>query len=235
MIRNRLIVLVEGPTEEAFVNEILSVHLYRNGYLGVSARLLGNARQRGRRGGIKAWSSTRKDILTHLKQDQGVVTTTLVDYYGLLQSEQRGWPGRQEANRQPFHLKAHTVESALMEDLAEDLGHLGDPVRFKPFVVMHEFEGLLFSDCNGFAQGLMKPELATAFQEIRDKFRSPEEINDSITTAPSKRVAALVDGYKKPYHGRLAMQAIGLEKVRAECLHFNQWLTFLEQWPSLHD
>lgn len=49
----RLLVHVEGQTEESFVNEILAPHLYGNfGYSSVSARLLGNARQRNRRGGI---------------------------------------------------------------------------------------------------------------------------------------------------------------------------------------
>ena len=53
----RLLVHVEGQTEETFVNEVLSEHLILRGYTSVSARLVGNARQRERRGGIKAWSA----------------------------------------------------------------------------------------------------------------------------------------------------------------------------------
>ncbi len=43
----RLLVHVEGETEESFVNEILAPHLCSRGFSKVSARLIGNARQRG--------------------------------------------------------------------------------------------------------------------------------------------------------------------------------------------
>ena len=47
----RLLVHVEGQTEETFVNELLAPHLLARGYSPVSARLMGNARLRERRGG----------------------------------------------------------------------------------------------------------------------------------------------------------------------------------------
>lgn len=55
----RRLVHVEGLTEETFVNEALAPHLYRRGITRVSARLIGNARQRSHRGGIKPWTATR--------------------------------------------------------------------------------------------------------------------------------------------------------------------------------
>ena len=67
----RLLIHVEGETEETFVHQVLASHLYGCGYSKVSARLLGNARQRDRRGGIRSWSAVRKDILRHLKEDAG--------------------------------------------------------------------------------------------------------------------------------------------------------------------
>ena len=82
---SRLLVHVEGETEETFVNELLRPYLYDRGYSEVSARLMGNARQRSRRGGIKGWAEVKKDILGHLKQDAGRLVTTMVDYYGLPQ------------------------------------------------------------------------------------------------------------------------------------------------------
>jgi Domain of unknown function (DUF4276) len=64
-----------------------------------------------------------------------------------------------------------------------------------------------------------------------DQFASPEEINDSPLTAPSKRVEALVPGYQKPFLGVLAALEIGLASIRAECPHFNHWLEKLESLP----
>jgi hypothetical protein len=228
----RVLIHVEGPTEETFVNEVLAPHLYRNGYRQVSARIVGNARLRERRGGIKAWSAVRDDILRHLKEDSGSLTTTMVDYYALPQTKGRAWPGREEAGNLPYVLKAATVENALSADIAQELGDGYYPVRFIPFVMMHEFEGLLFSDWEAFSRGIYRPELARGFQAIRDQFETPEHINDSPMTAPSKRVEALVVGYEKPLLGTLAILEIGLEAIRKDCPHFNQWLTQLEGWSA---
>ena len=41
---SRLLVHVEGETEETFVNKVLSPYLYNLGYSEVSARLMGNDR-----------------------------------------------------------------------------------------------------------------------------------------------------------------------------------------------
>ena len=229
----RLFIHVEGETEEVFVNEMLAPHLYNSGYSKVSARLVGNARQRDRRGGIRGWPAVRKDIVNHLKEDSSCLATTMVDYYALPQSGGRAWPGREAAGALSFSQKAATVENALLTDIRHELGDEFDPRRFIPFVIMHEFEGLLFSDCQGFGRGIGRQELGDAFQAIRDQFPSPEEINDSPVSAPSKRVERLVQGYEKPLLGSLAVLEIGLDAIRNECPHFHSWLTCLEKWPLM--
>lgn len=228
----RLLVHVEGETEESFVNEVLAGHLYGFGYTKISARLVGNARQRDRRGGIRAWSSTRKDILRHLKEDAGCLSTTMVDYYALPQSGERAWPGRADAALRPFPEKACTIEEALREDICIEMGEGFDPRRFVPYVMMHEFEGLLFSDAERLGKGIGRPGLAPAFEAIRNQFSTPEEINDSPQTAPSKRILGLVPEYEKPLMGTLAVLEIGLDTIRQECPLFRAWVECLEQWPA---
>ena len=98
-----------------------------------------------------------------------------------------------------------SVQHAIRDDLVAEMGHRFDSDRFVPFVVMHEFEGLLFSDCASFSRGIYRAELQGSFQEIRDGFNTPEDINDSPITAPSKRVKELVPGYEKPLLGVLAV------------------------------
>lgn len=227
----RMLIHVEGETEETFVNEILRDHLLQHGFSNVSARIVGNSRLRDRRGGIRAWSAVRKDIMNHLREDPASLATTMVDYYALPQSGDRAWPGRDVAGNQPFTFKAYTVENALSIDLCTEMGGDFNPNRFVPFVMMHEFEGLLFSNCERFGIGIGRPDLISQFQRIRDQFTSPEEINDSPETAPSKRIIALVPGYQKPFFGPLAAMEIGLDAIRTECPHFNDWLTRLESWP----
>jgi Domain of unknown function (DUF4276) len=228
----RLLVHVEGETEETFVNEILAPHLYSFGYTSIGARLIGNSRQRDRRGGIRGWNAVRRDILRHLNQDLQALASTMVDFYALPQSGEKAWPGRALATSLPTHLKAATVEDALLADLCQELGHSPSQSRFRPYLMMHEFEGLLFSEPHRFSQGIGRPELSAHFQQIRNQFASPEDINDSPESAPSKRILDLVPGYEKPLMGSLAILEIGLVTIRAECPLFNRWIERLEQWPE---
>ena len=227
---SRILIHVEGETEETFVNEVLAPHLYLNGYTKVSARLVGNARQRDRRGGIRAWGAVRGDVVRHLKEDQGCLATLMVDYYGLPQTGSRAWPGRQVASTLPFEQKASTVELALLQDVLEALQLSTEKSRFIPYVMMHEFEGMLFSDCKLFAEGIGQPQMAARLLAIRNQFDTPEHINDSPETAPSKRIEALIPSYQKPLFGNIAALEIGLESIRKACPHFRDWLERLEAW-----
>ena len=227
----RLLVHVEGETEESFVTNVLSWHLSPWGYT-VSPRIVGNARQRNRRGGIKPWPGVRAGILNHLKQDTGCVVSTMVDYYGLPQSGSGAWPGRMYANSARLSEKAEIVEDALLADVCKQMGGSFNSDRFVPYVMMHEYEAMLFSDCVSFSRGIGHPGMATQFQAIRDAFGSPEEIDDSPHTAPSKRIKALVPRYEKPLMGTLGVLEIGLDAIRRECPHFRGWLERLESGRS---
>lgn len=222
----RLLFHVEGETEEEFVNDVLAPHLYARGFESVRARSIGHAHRRARRGGIVAWSAVRREIVDRLKEDRGCAATTMVDYYGL----PTRWPGRAAAAGTPAN-KAGIIETALLADLRRAMGARFDPARFVPYVAMHEFEAMLFSDCRQFAHGVNEPGLAPKFQAIRDSFATPEEIDDSPDTAPSKRIEKLIPGYRKPLSGTLAAQAIGLPRIRSECPHVSDWLGRLESLP----
>ncbi|MGC8490271.1 MAG: DUF4276 family protein [Syntrophobacteraceae bacterium] len=135
----RLMIHVEGQTEETFVNEILRPHLYIFGYTRIGARLLGNARQRRRRGGIRSWNAVRHDILTHLKEDTGCLATTMVDYYGLPAVGPKAWPGRETAGGLLSAEKASAVEKALCEDIEREMGRGNQ--RFKGYASLEACRG----------------------------------------------------------------------------------------------
>ena len=227
----RLFVHVEGETEETFVTQILRPHLCGAGFHAVSPKLLGNARARAKRGGIRNWGSTSEDILRHLKEDQNLFSTVMVDYYALPKMGPNAWPGRDAPENLTSSEKGKRVEAAILQDIATRLGTTPELCRFIPFVMMYEFEALLFSDCQAFANGLGMPHLAPKLLAIRKVFSTPEEINDSPHTAPSKRVEALIPGYQKPLYGNVAASEIGLEVIRAECANFADWLLRLEALP----
>jgi hypothetical protein len=223
---SRLLIHVEGQTEEEFVKDVLRSHLVAKGFHSVEARTVGSARQRG---GICKWPSAKKGIINHLKEDRECIATTMVGYYALPQNNPDGWPGRAlAATFGTAEEKGQCIEDAVRNDFAREMGDHFNPSRFVPFVVMHEFEGLLFSDCAAFSRSIYRPDLQPAFRAIREQFATPEEINDSADTAPSKRIRTLVPGYQKPLLGVLAILEIGLAGIRAECPHFDGWLKTLE-------
>jgi hypothetical protein len=80
--------------------------------------------------------------------------------------------------------------------------------------------------------GIGKPQMATQLMAIRSQFDTPEHINDSPETAPSKRIEALIPSYQKPLFGNLAALEIGLDPIRHACPHFREWLDRLEAWPK---
>ena len=208
------------------MNNLLSPHLYGKGFSSTRARLYGSARRRGRG---TSWPAVRREIVHHLRHDREIMATTMTDYYGMPKSGSKAWPGRAAAAALTFPQRVKAVEKALSQEIEKAMGRSFDRRRFIPFITMHEFEALLFSHSERFAAAIDRPDLARSFQEIRDAFPSPEAIDDSPVTAPSKRIEALVPGYEKPLWGALAALEIGLETMRSECPHFDCWISRLER------
>ncbi len=216
----RVNILVEGQTEETFVNEILGPALHRLGVYPIP-RLVGKPK---RRGGLISYAGIRNDILVMLKQDRGAYCSTMFDYYRL-PTDFPKIPGQRAHSTQD---KAKLAEQALYEDITASLSDSHIPDRFLPYIQMHEYEALLFSDPQSLAGGIYRPDLGHAFSIIRNSFPTPEDIDDGDDTAPSKRILSLCRGYAKPLHGVLAAIEIGIETIRNECRHFNDWVVKLE-------
>lgn len=105
-------------------------------------------------------------------------------------------------------------------------------VRFIPYIQIYEFEGLLFSDPAALSRGMFRTDLELRLQAIRDGFGSPEDINDSYQTAPSKRILQLDSGYDKVISGALAAEEMGIDVIKAQCPRFNGWFEKLASLGS---
>ncbi len=216
----RVHVICEGQTEETFVNELLAPHLLAFDVLPV-ASLVGKP---GHKGGNVTTIRMSRDICLRLLGDKHAWCTTFFDYYGLATD----FVGKAAAERLAgFAQKAQAVEDALR---AQILAQTDDNEirRFIPYIQMYEFEGMLFSDPERMAAGLFANEVGADLVAIRRAFASPEEINDSPETAPSKRILGLVPSYDKPLCGSLAAIEIGLPGIRNACLRFDAWVGRLE-------
>lgn len=217
---NRVIAVVEGRTEQTFIRDVLAPVVSGKG-VSLTARLVGKP---GHKGGVGEYQRARKDIIALLKQELATTITSMFDFYGMPDS----WPDRKKAKQVSHDRKARTVEEAIREDIASTLGSAFDERRLIPYIQMHEFEALLFSQPSVLSIVMREPDSAKELEAIRGDFSTPEEINDDPNMAPSKRIENLFPTYRKALHGILAAKRITIEVIRRECPHFSEWLTTLE-------
>ena len=230
----RLHILAEGQTEEGFVNDILAPALgERNIFVDVHCITTGRHHGRLFRGGLMNYDHLARDLTLWMKQDQNEDSwfTTMVDYYAL----PNNFPGRVDLspNLAAFERITH-LEDQLRLDVIKRLDALPVSRRLIPYIQLHEFEALLFSDPKAFLEAFPGNQKAVAaLTAIRAKFPSPEDIDDDPQTAPSKRILNVLPGYQKPVAGILIAREIGLAGLRDECRHFDAWLARLFELSGL--
>ncbi len=219
----RLHFIVEGQTEETFVNRVIIPHLASYSVWG-DVRCVMTGRKRGviHRGGVVSYERARKDIMLWMKEDQkpDSAFTTMFDLYALPSD----FPAYEEAGKAS---SPYTRASELEEAMIRDVGHR----RFTPYIQLHEYEALLLADpqkldCRYFDC----PKAIQNLVEMVAGFDSPELIDDGVTTAPSKRIIREIPEYEgmKTSAGPLVAEHIGLPTLRRKCRHFDQWLSQLE-------
>lgn len=218
----RILAFVEGQTEEKFIREVVSPSLAPRGIF-LKATTPGRRRTQG---GVQRWTRIKNELLRYIKEDTGRFVTTMFDYYGLPSD----WPGRDKARHdRRISTKAEAIEQAVHADVCSKLGKPSDGARFLPYIQMHQFEALLFSDTGILAASLGHAVLKSRLDEVVKECHEPEGIDDNPETAPSKRICAIVGGYQKVLHGIIAAKRIGLSTMRNRCPHFAQWLAALQQ------
>lgn len=221
----RVKIICEGRTEGDFVKKIIAPHLLGFG-VNASSPILGEP---GRKGGDVRNKRVIDDIVTHLETDRNAFCTTFFDFYGM----KTDVPGRSEAAKKSDHKeKKQIVEDAIFKTIKEKVGDTTIR-RFKTYIQMYEFEGLLFSNIKKMSSRLsdgdsiIEQKIQSTFEETL-KTRSPEEINDSSETAPSKRIKKMVSNYAKITSGIPLAEDIGLKEIREKCLLFDEWIKWLE-------
>lgn len=225
----RLHVLAEGQTEEAFVNQVLAPHLA--GFDVVSdVRCVTTGSDRRRRdivyrGGMREYGKVQRDLKRWMAEDGTAAFTTMFDLYAL----PRDFPGYPDASRM-------NDSYARVRHLEQELAAaFGDDRRLIPYIQLHEFEALLFSDPDKFDWHYIEhdPQIERLVR-LASQFESPELIDDGERTAPSKRIIAEIPEYEfqKTTAGPLIANQIGVQAMRDRCPHFAEWITRLEALAS---
>jgi Domain of unknown function (DUF4276) len=220
----RVLILVEGQTEERFVKDVLGPAFFDRELFFQPTILVTKRVKDGPsfKGGVTNYARFKKDAGRLLNSAGGALVTTMLDYYRL----PLDFPGMKSrpANGTPIQRVTH-VEDAISRSF-------DSPQNLVPFLALHEFEAWLFSSLTELPRALTDVRQQKEFEAIRASVATPEEINERPDFAPSNRILDLFPAYKKTLHGPTIAQRIGLEQIRKECPHFNDWLTKLESFAA---
>ena len=214
----RVIIVCEGQTEQEFCDRILK-HYFVNKGIHIEHPLIKKSM-----GGIVKWEILKKEIAAHLKKNSTAYVTSLIDYYGI--KKWHNFPKWEEAEQEPNkNKKMEILEQGMKESIEEKINF-----RFVPYIQLHEFESLLFSDMDIFYKQIPSEFLAKP-EELKQTFRdfdNPEMINNNKDTSPSHRLERIIRGYNKVLDGPFLAKIIGLDKIREKCPRFDHWLNIIE-------
>lgn len=215
-----VIAIVEGKTEQVFVESVLAPYLAQKQIYILATQVS----KPGEKGGDVRFVKVERDLGNHLKQRANTYVTTLVDYYGV-----KEWPGLESLgqNLTPAQIAAH-LNQATQDKVNRLFPEQRPAERFIPFMLIHEFEALLFSDSEMLASelGIDEKEVKAVLAECGE----PEAINNSLQTAPSKRLDkwSKYGKFGKTTTGISIANRIGIPKMREKCPLFDNWLGQLE-------
>jgi hypothetical protein len=209
----RLYILCEGQTEDRFIKEILAPHLlpqniYATPIICETKRTVGKKYK----GGVSKYSKIKNELEILCKGDPTAFVTTMLDYYKLPNDT----PGKGTTG------DIYKIASEIETSVNANLGGLRNLLVN---LVIHEFECLLFSDVSAFnGEAKADDKALLELARIKNDFSTPEHINDSEMTAPSKRIMKILPEYSKTLNGIPIAKRIGIEKIANECRHFKEWL-----------
>ncbi len=222
-------VICEGQSENAFVRELLIPYVgEKSGWminLWPTTVITSRNRRAGRiyRGGILGYEKAKSEIKRCMST--GNYVTTMFDFYAL----PNDFPGYTDAVRLTNdHEKTLILESALHDDIIS-MDRTFESDRFIPYIQLHEFEALIYTDLSALKQLYLSKEDHNEIDKLilETEGMMPEDINDSPETAPSKRLLERVN-YKKGNSVIYPLKTIGIDTIRKKCPHFDAWLKSIE-------
>lgn len=209
----RLFIIVEGQTEQEFVNQLLAPYLQQHGIYDVRPILIRTSKTG--KGGFVNYQHLRNDamrLLSSTKND--FIVSMFVDFFRIPEV-----PDKASWDTLPTHRQqVEQMERCIAADINDR--------RFIPYIQLHEFEALLFASNIGF-EALFTETESTATKRIINAFENPEDINSHPDTAPSKRIIAIKSNYDKVLEGNLIAAEIGLQTMLDKCPRFSNWIKTL--------
>lgn len=212
----KVLLLVEGQTEERFVKDVLYQYFFNKDILLIPKILTSKEVKSGPnfKGGILSYKNVRKDLNKLLLDTSATLVTSMFDYYGLPSD----FPATNALNGDCYN-KVSILEEAFSADVNNQ--------KFLPYIQLHEFETILFSDGNIISQAFQGRNFPK-IKSIIDEFQNPELINNDPSTCPSRRIAEIFPEYNKVIYGSLISNRIGIDSIKQKCTHFSDWIDSIQ-------
>lgn len=215
----RLIIVVEGDTEQEFINKVLSPYLYTKGLLSVNCFKIKHSK-----GGLTKYQHLKTDLINCV-YERNVFVSTLIDFYALPKDFPKYEDAKTIVNKAD---RLVFLEKAIVEDIEKEKEQ--EFPNLLPYIQLHEFEALVFSSIDAI-KSLYSIEDAkfNELEKIMEAHPNPEDINDKPETAPSKRLKnnQLIRGYNKVNDGIMIIEEAGIDTVLRKCPRFKIWVETL--------
>lgn len=215
----KVLVLVEGQTEEGFIKRVLGPYLAAK-EIYLTPTIIKTKREiRGpdHKGGVNSYRQVKRDLIPLLSDTSANVVTTMIDYYAL----PTDFPGYDQRPSSICYARVEFMENQFSADINQ--------TKFLPYLQLHEFEALVFASEDKLPSAFINvPTKLAQVTAINNSFTSPEEINENPGFAPSKRLKSIFPDYQKTYHSQLILSQVSIDDLKSKCSHFNSWLTKLE-------
>ncbi len=221
MSKRILNILCEGQSEQTFALKVLKSYLLPKDII-VKTNLLITNHKLNAQGGIINYHQVKRDLRNMMLAAKDTsyeknFFTTMFDLYALPSD----FPGFSGTQTEPY-----TRVADIEEAFGADINYF----RFIPYIELHEFETLVL--CNLQKVGQTYPNAKKQINELDEQWRKEtrgnvELVNSSRETAPSKRLIKALEGYYNYDKKLMAVNAtkdIGIDALRAQCKHFNQWI-----------
>lgn len=192
-LMERVLIVAEGQTEERFIKMILIPYFQKKGIYNINVSILPNkilADSSRNKGGDISFKKVA-DYVKRLLGSNNFVTT-LIDYYGI-DKDFKGYKESLEIPSLDIKSKKELLETELKKEVNND--------KFIPYIQMYEFEGLLFSNPDSFKYIEDDQNKIESIKKDIASYQTPEHINNSRITAPSKRLEKYYVGYEKTIDG----------------------------------
>ena len=220
----KIFIVTEGQSETNFVNRVMAPYFAGRCILipNTVTTKIDNRHGKTYKGGVANYNQIRNTLLKTLanaSRNENSYVSTMFDFYRLPTDV----PGVTDtAGINDPYKKVEFIERKILEAEGYD-GKL-----FFPYIELHEFEAMLFSDVTKLEETYFEYDL-TALKQCVELQSNPELINNGPETAPSKRIINCINCFDKANTGVDVLEKIGIENIAGKCRHFAEWMKRIEE------